>query len=509
VYCRISSDRDDERLGVERQEADCRDLCAKRGWDVIEPAYVDNDISAADPRKVRPEYGRLLADIEAGRVDAVVVWAEDRLHRRPIELETFVAACERAGMTRLASVGGEVDLNNDGALLTLRVKAAVAAQEVASLRRRVERKHRQIAEAGQFHGGMRPFGYEADGVTVREHEAAAVREAADRVLSGQSLHSIAEDWNRRGVKTVRDRKWAGTTVKQMLLAPRLCGVRSHHGEVRDAVWPAILPRETWEDVKALLTAPGRAWPTRTRSHPLRKILVCGECGRELYNGSSAHTRLYQCRSLRGGGCGRTFVKADRVEAYVFEVLIPLLDSPTMRDAVRAEDVVTQEEVRRLVAENAEDQTRLAELADMVADGDMDRPSYARASRRLRGRIDERSARLSTVRGESVLDRLGGQVAERWPTMTDEEKRTVLGAIVENVIVAKGKGGGPFDPRRVRINFRTEEFARAAAGLGYAGLAQMVVPDSMTDEVREAAMIESGGPMFDEEGREYDVEMRPA
>jgi site-specific DNA recombinase len=52
IYCRISSDRDDERLGVERQETDCRRRCAERGWDVIEPPYFDNDITAADPRSI-------------------------------------------------------------------------------------------------------------------------------------------------------------------------------------------------------------------------------------------------------------------------------------------------------------------------------------------------------------------------------------------------------------------------------------------------------------------------
>jgi len=62
IYARISSDRDDERLGVDRQVTDCRKLCRERGWGVA-GEYVDNSIGAADPRKVRPEYQRLLADI--------------------------------------------------------------------------------------------------------------------------------------------------------------------------------------------------------------------------------------------------------------------------------------------------------------------------------------------------------------------------------------------------------------------------------------------------------------
>src|SRR4029450_7575864 len=74
----------------------------------------DNDVSA-DSGRARPAYQQLLTDIEAGLIDAVIVWALDRLHRRPAELERFFEVCDRAGVTRLASVAGDVDLGtNDG-----------------------------------------------------------------------------------------------------------------------------------------------------------------------------------------------------------------------------------------------------------------------------------------------------------------------------------------------------------------------------------------------------------
>jgi site-specific DNA recombinase len=82
LYCRISQDGEGQGLGVARQEADCRHLAERRGWDVVE-VYIDNDLSAYSG-KARPAYQRLLADIEAGRVEAVVAWHPDRLHRSPV-----------------------------------------------------------------------------------------------------------------------------------------------------------------------------------------------------------------------------------------------------------------------------------------------------------------------------------------------------------------------------------------------------------------------------------------
>src|SRR5256885_1042982 len=105
IYCRISDDRTGEEAGVKRQEEDCRALAAARGWDV-EGLYVDNDISASSlTRKVRPQYERLLRAMRDRTVDAVVIWHEDRLHRRPRELESFIDLAN-AQKIQLATVTG-------------------------------------------------------------------------------------------------------------------------------------------------------------------------------------------------------------------------------------------------------------------------------------------------------------------------------------------------------------------------------------------------------------------
>src|SRR5438552_3514193 len=159
IYCRISDDREGRALGVARQEADCRELAARKGWPVAE-VYVDNDISAADPRNRRPGYERLLEDIGDGRRDAVIVWDLDRLHRRPIELERFVEIADRAGLRHLAAVGGDVDLGTGDALLVARIKGAVAAEEVRKIRQRLARQQRELAEACKpAGGGSRSVGY--------------------------------------------------------------------------------------------------------------------------------------------------------------------------------------------------------------------------------------------------------------------------------------------------------------------------------------------------------------
>ena len=96
IYARISSDREGDNLAISRQLADCERLAERNGWQVVE-RYVDSDISAYSG-KPRPEYTRMLEEIEAGVVEAVLVYHADRLHRQPRELEEFIDLCQRQRM---------------------------------------------------------------------------------------------------------------------------------------------------------------------------------------------------------------------------------------------------------------------------------------------------------------------------------------------------------------------------------------------------------------------------
>jgi site-specific DNA recombinase len=158
IYNRISNDPQGIEAGVERQREDCHALADRLGWQVYD-TYVDNDLSAWTGKR-RPSYERMLADIRAGKVDAVIVWHEDRLTRLPRELEEFADACLKAGVHRLVSCYGDTDLSNSDDMLTLRIKGAVAKNQSDAASRRLRRKHLELAQDGKPNGGRRPYGYE-------------------------------------------------------------------------------------------------------------------------------------------------------------------------------------------------------------------------------------------------------------------------------------------------------------------------------------------------------------
>src|SRR5262245_66510876 len=99
----------------------------------------------------------------------------------------------------MASISGDIDLATDDGRFLARILGAVSRKESDDKSRRITRKHLELAEAGKaVGGGDRPFGWREDRRTVEPTEAAHLREAAARVRAGDSLRSVAVDWNARG-----------------------------------------------------------------------------------------------------------------------------------------------------------------------------------------------------------------------------------------------------------------------------------------------------------------------
>ncbi len=217
IYVRISMDREGAGLGVARQEEDCRELCVRRGWDVV-GVYDDNDTSAY-AKKPRKQWQRLLTDIRAGRVDAIVCWHVDRLTRSPRELEDVIDLHDRHGVD-LATCTGEIDLSTPTGRMVARTLGAAARHESEHKAERQKRQQRQAAYAGKPHasGHRRPYGWAASGdPTIVDEEAEVIREATQRALSGEALASVCRSLDARGITSSTGRAWSALTLTTLLL----------------------------------------------------------------------------------------------------------------------------------------------------------------------------------------------------------------------------------------------------------------------------------------------------
>ncbi|WP_110239280.1 recombinase family protein [Nocardioides gilvus] len=443
IYARISQDREGAGLGIERQLADCRAEAERMGWTVAEE-YVDDDISAYSGKR-RPAYERMLEDLQEGIRDAIIVWHIDRLHRRPIELEEFARTCARAGVADLRTVHGEFDLGTGDGMLMARVLAAVAANESDSKRRRGRRKMQEIAEAGRPHGGgTRPFGFQSDRITHDAQEAQIIRTLAERALAGESLTSLGRWLTEEGVTTVTGKEWRTPVIRQLLLNPRIYGVRVHRGQaLGPAVWEPIISPERGEALQLLLTNPERRTNRTARRYLLSGMCRCQLCGSVMYSVPRYEERRYLCRSGHDfGGCGRMAISAAPLEQIVSEAVLQRLDSPLLHDALagRIHDDGLATELGKQIAA---DTSQLEELTDLYTNRAITPPEWMRARDAIEARRNAARRRLSGLTGTRNLDAYignGADLRRQWGELNLDRQRNIVQALVDHVEIMPGTRG---------------------------------------------------------------------
>lgn len=462
IYVRISQDRSEEGLGVKRQQEDCLALCDRRGWPVA-GIYVDNDVSAFS-KKRRPQYEQLLADLRTGKVDGVVVWHPDRLHRSPRELEDFIDVIEASGATVGNCTAGDYDLGTPDGRLMARIVGNVARKESEDKSRRLRRKHVEMAQEGKVSGGgRRPFGYEADRMTIVVAEAELIREAATDVLAGASIRSIATRWNAAGVPSVTGAAWSPTTVKRLLMSGRIAGQREHKGQVvAEAEWPAIITPAESTRLRAVLSDAARAVSTtNAREYLLGGFLYCGACGERLTSRPVVRKghryRRYACAADRGG-CNRVGIGAQPLEELITEAMFVVLASAEFAAARKAQNASAEwDEIDRVIKE---DEAAIDQLTrDHYVDHIISRDVFIAGQRALQARLDDnrrRLARYSVSAGAS--DDLADVDALRadWDsgTMTLDRKRAILDeALLRITIAPTDRANNKFDPKRVDPEWR--------------------------------------------------------
>lgn len=430
IYCRISRDHDGLRAGVERQEADCRAECVRRSW-MVTDVYVDNDVSAYTG-KARPGYASMLTALASGTSNAVVAWHNDRLHRSPAELEDFISLVEGTKAKVAIVTGGDYDLTTPEGRLAARIVGAVARKESEDKSRRLRRKHLELAQQGKAPTGKSRlgFGFGNDG------EAEQIRGAVRHVLSGGSLRSIAQMW-----------KCQPRKVRDVLLSGRIAGLREHRGALYPAEWPAIVDREDWEEVRAILIARTRKPEDVARKYLLSGLAHCGLCGQTLIarNGYACPPTTEPGRA----GCGKIRVQKDGPEAVVSDVVLRALANA----GVATDEAQESEEVLTARAELPELERRLAELEDHFVDGTMDLALFERLRSRLLGRLEDvRAVLADAATGRHAVpppDR--SCLQESWEEWTLEQRRSFVKLVVGDVRIQPARRGvNRFDSSRVQV-----------------------------------------------------------
>lgn len=448
IYVRVSQDKKGGGLAVGRQRDDCQALADRLGWTVV-GIHEDNDTSAYSG-KPRPGYRALLADLEAGRADAVLVWHTDRLHRSPVELEEYVSVSEKHSVITQTVQSGELNLSTPSGRMIARQLGSVARYEVEHKSQRIRRKQEELAAAGKWLGGRPPLGWivSDDGSAVLDRPAARrIKRATEDVIAGASFGSIVRAWNAAGFLTSTGKPWSHQTLRQVLRRPRNAGLTEFRGEIIGASeWPEIVTEDAWRSLVAILDDPARR---RSQSNRARWLLagvaLCGGCGQPLKSsavgraGDGTNRHHYRCTGRGGGHVARNSRDLDE---HVIETVAAWLDRDFDLLIGGPDDSLDAAITADLQGEALTVRARLTEAASTFADGMISRDQLGTITARCNVRLGEIEAalRASTRGAATAMLSAASDPVQAWRTAPVDRQRAILRELVEVVVLPRGAAG---------------------------------------------------------------------
>ena len=459
IWIRVSTDDQVQGHSPEHHEKRARAYAEAKGWDVAQVYRLE----AVSGKSVLPhrEAQRMLGDVRSGTITGLVFSKLARLARNTKEL-LEVAEIFRACGADLVSLQESIDTSTPAGRLFFTVIAAMAQWEREEIAERVAASVPIRAKLGKPIGGAAPFGYRwRDKVLEPDPAEGPVRALIYELFDEHRRNkTVARLLNDRGYRTRNGSRFSDTTIARLIADPTAKGVRRANytrTDDRTKSWDLkpekdwvllpcepIVSEELWERCNAALAArkTGPKPVARKASHLFAGYAFCG-CGTKMYVWSNSPK--YIC-----SGC-RNKIPVGDLEAVYREQLRSFLLSPEdIRahrqagdvEAVAQEHLVESAEAELTKIEREEERLYQLYLADSLSKEDFGRRHRPLSERRtqLEEELPRLQARLDALRIGSISEATAideaRDLATRWDDMSQEEKRQIVEAITDRIIVGR-------------------------------------------------------------------------
>jgi site-specific DNA recombinase len=340
IYCRKSTEEGLDRAfnSMHAQRESCLNYVrsqAHEGWIAVDDTYDDPGFSGGTLE--RPALRRLIRDIEAGNIDAVVCYRIDRLTRSLSDFTRLIDIFERYKQS-LVSITEHFNTATPIGRLNLHMILSFAQYERELAGERIRDKFAASRRKGMWMGGHAPLGYELRErkLVINATEVTLVRHIFERFLQVGSATKLVQELNAAGHRTKRGKPFDKGILYKLLKNRTYVGEVEHKGTAYPGEHEAIIERGTWDKVRAILAenAHRRASHTRAGTPALLKGLIFGPDDRAM---APSHTRrrgrLYRfyrtATSLKlcHKACPIRAVPAGDVEAAVINQMRAVLRAP--------------------------------------------------------------------------------------------------------------------------------------------------------------------------------------
>ncbi|MCI0333651.1 MAG: recombinase family protein, partial [Planctomycetes bacterium] len=435
------------------------------GWQCLPEHYDDGGFTGAN--MVRPALRRLLADIESGRVDCVVVYKVDRLSRSLSDFARMMEVFEQHKVS-FVSVTQQFNTATSMGRLVLNVLLSFAQFEREIISERVRDKIAASRRKGKWSGGMPLLGYTVKDTKLVVHkiEAERVRQIFEMYLEYQSLLATATELSARGWTTKHwttkkgvqrgGRLFTKNNLYALLTNVTYIGQIRYKDEVHRGAHEPLVSDELFRKAQALLERNGHTGGGAVRNKHgalLRGLLRCRPCGCAMSHTYTSkgnrRYRYYVCGTAQQRGwsqCVAPSVPAGEIERFVVEQIRGIGRDPVViAETVRQVRRQTEEDIERLGQERAALQQQLRDHhAKMQVAAAMTNhvervSSLADVQQCIRSaerRLTEIENELITLRGqlvdEGTITEVLADFDQLWDSLAPREQARVLELLIERV-----------------------------------------------------------------------------
>ena len=470
IYTRKSTEEGLEQefnsLDAQRESAEaCIASMKSEGWVPLPDHYDDGGFTGGNAE--RPALQRLIADVEVGKIDCVVVYKVDRLSRSLLDFSKMMEVFERHQVA-FVSVTQRFDTSDSMGRLTLNMLMSFAQFEREMISERTRDKIAATRRKGKWSGGMPLLGYDVvnSKLVVNEVEAERVRQIFELYLELGSLLPVVEEVGRRGWTTKEWTTKKGTCrggvplvknrLYHLLTNVTYIGKVRYKNEIHEGEHVAIVDEDVFGRVQAMLAANGHGGGSSKRNKHgalLRGLLRCAACDcgmtHTYTSKGNRRYRYYVCHHAQQQGwdhCPAPSVPAGEIERFVVEQIRAIGQDPGLVAATWAESRrLADEAIARLKRERAAldrqrraDEGELGKLAGAAA-GNGEAARLADVQERL-GAAERRLADIQDELGRLIdqntdEDDVAAALAEFdavWAALKPNEQARVLELLIERV-----------------------------------------------------------------------------
>lgn len=309
LYSRVSTQEQAiNGYSIDEQQERMNKYCEAMGWQAYKE-YTDAGYSGATT--ARPALQKMIKDVEAGKVDKVLVYKLDRLSRSQLDTLYLIEKIFLANNVDFISMSENFDTATPFGRAMIGILAVFAQLEREQIKERMMMGKEARAKKGLYHGSNSyPIGYDyVDGQLIPlDFEAMQIRIIFEKYANGDSPMTIAEYLNGNGY-TTRYGRWNDTTIRKILKRKTYIGYVKYHDEWFEGQHEAIISRELFDEVQEIYNKKSRDYKYNKRrdgsvNSYLGGLLHCKYCGRKYLkvlgtstkNGVKYKIAYYKCYS---------------------------------------------------------------------------------------------------------------------------------------------------------------------------------------------------------------------